>query len=213
LTLGGLRLTFTAGDAAMALGRMATQGGHWDAIIAHAFLDLVDLDRTLPAIRGALRPGGLLYATINFDGLTLFEPQLDPDFEARLLAAYHRTMDDRRVAGKSSGHSQTGRRLFAGLRSHGGQILEAGSSDWVVWPKSGGYPADEAFFLHFLVETIQSAVRQSPDLPAADLAGWTRERHAQIERCELFFVAHQLDYLCRFEGDLGLLAGPDAPGR
>ncbi len=52
--------------------------GQSDLLIAHAFLDLLDLPTALPQLVGLLRPGGLLYATINFDGVTLFEPTLDP---------------------------------------------------------------------------------------------------------------------------------------
>ena len=52
----------------------------WDLLIAHAFLDLVDIPAVLPALLALLRPGGLFYFTITFDGVTSFQPEIDPDF-------------------------------------------------------------------------------------------------------------------------------------
>src|SRR5215831_5004786 len=40
----------------------------WDLLIAQAVLDLVDVPSTLPALLSLLRPGGLLYCPITFDG-------------------------------------------------------------------------------------------------------------------------------------------------
>jgi len=64
----------------------------WDAVLAHAFLDLVELPRALPALVRLVRPGGLFYATLNFDGDTIFQPEVEPSLEGPILAAYHRTM-------------------------------------------------------------------------------------------------------------------------
>ena len=108
--------------------------GVYDLVIAQAFLDLVDLDSVLPLIGASLRPGGLIYLCINFDGGTIFDPVVDAELDARIEALYHRTMDERVADGKASGDSRTGRRLFSGLRRIGAQVLDAGPSDWVVYP-------------------------------------------------------------------------------
>ena len=57
---------------------IAQQKGHskWDLIIAHAFLDLVDIPTTLPQLFSLSKPHGLYYFTINFDGATLLEPPM-----------------------------------------------------------------------------------------------------------------------------------------
>lgn len=165
----------------------------WDALIAHAVLDLVDLPRALPPLLGLLRPGGLFYFTLNFDGATIFAPTLDEAFEAHLMARYHHTMDTRRVNGQPAGSSRTGRQLLTLLPRLGAQILAAGASDWVVFPQNGAYPHDEAYFLHFIVATVHRALHADPTIDARRLAAWAAQRHAQIEAGELVYIAHQLD--------------------
>ena len=41
-----------------------------------------------------LHPGGLLYLTLNFDGVTTLLPVLDAELDARLERIYHQTMDE-----------------------------------------------------------------------------------------------------------------------
>ncbi|GAB4469269.1 MAG: class I SAM-dependent methyltransferase [Anaerolineae bacterium] len=170
----------------------------WDLLIAHAFLDLMDIPAALPGILSLLRPDGLFYFSINFDGQTILEPVLDADFDAHVEALYHRTMDERMVGGKPSGDSQAGRHLFGHLKQAGCNVLDAGSSDWVVFAGPGGYPADEAYFLQFIIHTIDTALRHHPDLgDPARFADWVAARHRQVERGELVYIAHQLDFVGR----------------
>src|SRR2546428_7313762 len=97
----------------------------WDLLMAQAFLDLVDVPTTLPALLSLLRPGGLLYCPITFDGGTVFEPEIDPELDKAIEACYHQTMDQRLIAGQPSGDSCTGRHLFAHLRAAGAEVLAA----------------------------------------------------------------------------------------
>lgn len=175
--------------------RASASARQWDLIIAHAFLDLVNVPEIMPLLRGLVRPGGLFYFTINFDGLTIFEPPLDPDLDAKILEVYHQTMDERRVNGALSGDSQTGRKLFAWLAESGLAVLEAGSSDWTVFPRGGKYPADEAYFLHFIIHTVHQALRGNPKLNDRLLDDWAVGRHAQIDSGQLVYIAHQMDFL------------------
>ena len=119
----------------------------FDLIIAHALLDLLHLPTALPSLLQMARPGGLFYFSINFDGATLFLPEVDAALDGRIEALYHRSMDTRITDGQPSGDSRTGRKLFHALRGRRAEVLAAGSSDWVVHPVGGGYPADEAYFL------------------------------------------------------------------
>ena len=179
----------------------AEEQERYDLLIAHAFLDLLDLPTALPRLRRLLRPNGLFYFTINFDGATILQPTIDPAFDARIEAAYHRTMDERVTDGRRSGDSRAGRHLFGLLPAAGYHIQAAGSSDWVVHPTGtpGAYPADEAYFLHFIVHTMHGALRGEPAVasPASAQAfeEWIAARHAQIERGELVYIAHQLDFM------------------
>lgn len=165
----------------------------YDLLIANAFLDLVDIPRTLPLLRRLLRSGGLFYFTITFDGVTILQPEIDPAFDAAVEAAYHRTMDERITDGRPSGDSRSGRHLFGCLADAGFDLWAAGASDWVVYPVAGLYPADEAYFLHFIVHTIQSALQGNAHIDPMQLAAWIETRHRQIEKGELVYIAHQLD--------------------
>jgi SAM-dependent methyltransferase len=169
--------------------------GDWDLLVAHAFLDLVDLPATLARLLGTLRRGGVFYFTLNFDGKTILEPQVEPDLDEQIERLYHQTMDRRVVEGESSGDSQTGRRLFRHLREAGATILAAGASDWVVYPGEDGYPGDESYFLHYIIHTIQTALQDDGSLEEQRLLEWARLRHAQVERSELVYIAHQLDFV------------------
>src|SRR3989337_2113681 len=160
----------------------------WDLLVAHAFLDLIDLPSALLDILGLLIDHGLFYFTINFDGVTSLEPLIDPALDELILALYHRTMDERLTSGKLSGDSRTGRHLFSQLKAAGAHILEAGSSDWVVFPGAQGYPQDEAYFLYFIVHTLHQALEDHPELDPARFNAWVAERHAQIERQELVYI-------------------------
>jgi hypothetical protein len=174
-----------------------SQPGRADLLIAHAFLDLLPLPASLPRLFSLIAPGGLAWLTLNFDGVTIFEPAVDPAFDAQVEALYHRSMDERITSGQPTGDSRTGRHLFNYLRQAGAEILEAGTSDWVVFPRMGGYPANEAYFLYFILHFFESSLKGYPDLDQRRFAGWLEARHAQIERGELVFIAHQMDFLVK----------------
>jgi SAM-dependent methyltransferase len=169
----------------------------WDLLIAHAFLDLMDIPATLPQLFSLLKPGGYFYFTINFDGATILQPTIDPALDAHIEQLYHRTMDERFTAGQPSGDSRSGRHLFHLLQQAGGEILAAGSSDWVVFAAAEGYPADEAYFLQFIIHTIQGALAGHPELDAAQFTDWVGRRQRQIETGDLVYIAHQIDFFGR----------------
>jgi predicted O-methyltransferase YrrM len=191
---------------AIDLGRfIAREQGQrtWDVLMAQAVLDLVHVPTILPALLSLLRPGGLLYCPITFDGGTVFQPEIDPEFDMAIEACYHQTMDRRLIAGKPSGDSRTGRHLFTHLQTAGAAVLAAGSSDWVVFAGPNGYAADEAYFLHFIIHTMHTALTGYPDLDAERFTAWIAQRHAQVEQGTLVYIAHQLDLLGRVPAPLG----------
>jgi SAM-dependent methyltransferase len=182
--------------AAREAGRSA-----WDVLVAHAFLDLVDLESAVPRLLALLKTGGWFYFTLNFDGATTFLPTLAPDLDDLIERLYHGTMDDRRLGGQPSGSSRTGRLLFGNLPRYGGRIVAAGSSDWVVFSGPEGYQGDEAYFLHYIIHTVEGTLRGQPLLEEEALNNWTSQRHQQIERGELSYIAHQLDFFGVKEGE------------
>lgn len=179
LRRGETTVSLVAGDAFDVLGEGNEE---YDLLVAQAFLDLVGLDDALPALLASLSPGGLAYFPITFDGGTLFEPAHPLDDP--VIGAYHRDMDQ-------EGSSETGRRLLSAIPQAGGELLAAGSSDWVVYPP---YSDDERLLLAHILDTIEGAL--AGDL-GDDLEEWLGVRRGQLERGELVYVAHQLDVLCR----------------
>lgn len=169
----------------------------WDVLIAQSFLDLVDVPARLPILLDLLEPGGLFYFPITFDGGTIFQPTIDPVFDAHLQESYHDTMDRRIIAGNPSGDSEAGRHLFPQIREMGGEILGAGGSDWVVFGDEDGYPEDEAYFLHHILYMVENALEHSPAVDDDELSAWIGQRRHQLEEGELVYIAHQLDLLGR----------------
>lgn len=172
----------------------------YDLLIAHALLDLLDLKSALPALFTLLRGGALGWLTVNFDGITHFEPAFDVAFDAQVEALYHRTMDQRVRDGNPSGDSRTGRHLLTALVAAGFEILAAGSSDWIVFPSGGRYRDDDAWFLTNIVDTVFSALVHYPELPPESLDLWHKARREQIEDGQLCYIAHQIDFLVRRPG-------------
>lgn len=170
---------------------------HYDLILAHAFLDLVNLDVTLPELVDLVVPGGYLYFTLNFDGMTIFEPTIDPEMDQLIEQLYHDSMDNRRANGQVSGNSRTGRHLFHSLLDLGLPILAAGSSDWVLYPPDNGYSGEEIIFLNYILETIENSLMNSSSLDLAAFKKWIAKRKRQIIDGSLTYIAHQLDILAQ----------------
>ena len=197
LQVGDLRVRLVHAELGSYLE--TAHGALADVLIANAVLDLVDVPAILPGLLRLLVPGGVYWFTINYDGETIFEP--GHPLDDQVMRAYHRDMDERIRYGQA-GESRTGRRLFHYLRAVGAPALAAGSSDWVVHPaRDGNYPADEAYFLRRILNTIRDALRNRPDgVEPADLADWLAVRHRQLASGDLVYIAHQLDFAGRSPG-------------
>ena len=162
-----------------------------DLLIAHAFLDLLPMPESLPGLLSLTK--GLAWLTINFDGVTTLQPTLNPGLDAQIERLYHQTMDTR----LTGGDSRSGRHLFSHLRQAGAEILASGASDWVVHAMEGKYPAEEAYFLQFILHFFEQSLMGHPELDKEVFANWLEERCAQIERGELVYIAHQMDFLVK----------------
>lgn len=160
-------------------------------LIAHAFLDLLPMPESMPKLLSLTKD--LAWLTINFDGLTSLEPVIDAALDEQIERLYHESMDQR----PTGGDSRAGRHLFQHLRQAGAEVLAAGSSDWLVYARNGQYPGDEAYFLQFILHFFEESLTGHPGLDATAFARWLAERRAQIERGELIYTAHQLDFLAR----------------
>ena len=162
-----------------------------DLLIAHAFLDLLPLPESLPKLFSLTQR--LAWLTINFDGVTTFKPTIDATLDETIERLYHKTMDMR----ATGGDSKSGRHLFGYLHHAGAEILAAGASDWVVHPLNGKYPHDEAFFLKYILAFFEESLGEHPDLSGDVFKHWLYERRSQVERGELVYIAHQMDFLVK----------------
>jgi hypothetical protein len=190
LTGADIRLTLQA-CAVQDLLDSAGKPAPYDMVLAHAFLDLVAVERIVPGLLNLLKADGGYYFSINFDGETIFQPAYpDPAAEAAILSRYHHLMNHSRTGGRAA----TGRALFQPLQNAGASIEAVGSSDWVVYPQNGRYPAAEAYFVACILDTIAHDLRHQSDLP---LAEWLALRRKQLAAGELIYMAHQLDFTGR----------------
>jgi hypothetical protein len=166
-----------------------------DLLIAHAFLDLIPMPESLTKL--LTLTNSLAWLTINFDGVSTLEPTVDASLDAQIERLYHETMDAR----PTGGDSRAGRHLFGHLRAVDAKMLAAGASDWVVHPVNGAYPADEKYFLHFILHFFEESLTGHPELDAGAFANWLAARRAQVERGELIYIAHQMDFLVKRNGE------------
>jgi hypothetical protein len=164
-----------------------------DLLIANAFLDLLPMPESMPKLLTLTK--SLAWLTINFDGVTSLEPTIDAALDERIERLYHATMDSR----ATGGDSRAGRHLFGHLREAGADVLAAGASDWVVHSVNGKYVEDEAYFLHFILRFFEESLTGHAELDAAEFADWLQKRRAQIERGELVYIAHQMDFLAKID--------------
>ena len=185
------RLTVTT-EAADAVAFVDDAAREWDLLVGMAFLDIVALDQ-LPTLLSALAPGGYWYFPITFDGGTRFGPAHPADDAVE--RAYHRHMDQ-----KPGGDSRAGHHALDRLRALEGVTVDGvAGSDWAVYPRDDAYPADEAYFLRYILATVEGAVGEL-DANAPDgqtLAAWLATRRRQVADAELSYLTHQLDLLGR----------------
>ncbi|MGA8280045.1 MAG: class I SAM-dependent methyltransferase [Desulfobacterales bacterium] len=193
-----IRVDLTTGDAYALVSEGVPHS--WDLVLAHAFMDLVDIQTLLPGMMRLLKSGGLLFLSLNFDGDTVLLPAIAPDFDDRVIYRYHRSMDERIADGRPAGDSRTGRRLLLKLIQRRTEILAAGASDWIVYPRRRRYPLRESYFLHHIVHTIDEELAHHPEIDPDYFKTWIAKRHAQIENGELVFMAKHIDILTRKTG-------------
>jgi hypothetical protein len=170
----------------------ADRAAGYDLLVGAALLDILDLEG-LEVLFDALAPGGLYYFPITFDGATRFRPSHPAD--RAVERHYHEHMD-----AKPGGSSRAGGDVLARLQAGNGSLLGVAGSDWVVRPTGGTYPADEAYFLRYILDTIEDAVGEVADETVQNIGEWLSRRRAQVDAGELTYHTHQLDFFGRVEG-------------
>ncbi|MGD7037215.1 class I SAM-dependent methyltransferase [Methylotuvimicrobium buryatense] len=180
------------------LSEFQPASNRYDVITAHAFMDLVPLLQTLSCFHAGLKPGGLFYATINYDGETVvFPPYPDSEFEDALLQTYDASMEARRLNGSETGGAKCGRRLYGELLNAGFEIVSYGGSDWNITPEDGTYRDDDQAVLERLLGWIYSEGRRDSAIAREKLDRWLECRRQQRQERTLGIIVHQIDILAR----------------
>lgn len=162
-----------------------------DVLIAHAFLDLLPMPESLPGLLSLTK--NLAWMTINFDGVTTFEPMIEKELDRKIEKLYHETMDNRRTGGDS----KSGRHMFNYLRDMSIQVISAGPSDWVVYGQDGKYQDNEEYFLNCILSFFEESLTGHGELNEDAFVKWTAKRREQIKHGELVYIAHQMDFLVK----------------
>ncbi len=168
-------------------------GERWDIVVGQAFLDLFDLETFLPGLFSLIAPSGLFYFPINFDGITSFLPSLESSIDDRVENIYHSSMDARSSKPSVKGRSQSGRHLLSVLTKLEIEHIEAGSSDWIVYPGKRGYAGDEGYFLQQILRFVKNELSKSKLISADEAEHWIASRVNQLKKSELIYLAHQID--------------------
>lgn len=195
-----ITVALVLGDAIVYL---AQRTGSFDVVIGAAVMDLWEMEHALKVFLAALSTeSGLaaFYFPINFDGTTDFFPESSEghEFDLHIESEFHRAMGSRKLMGRQVTAAHTGRRLLPCLRKLGARIKSTGGSTWIVSADDKcHYPADEAFFLHCIVDFIEaSSPHFEGSLLASDpsaLARCMRSRRRQIAEGNLVYTAHNID--------------------
>ena len=176
-----LAVTFETADALTA----AANTDDIDLLMAQQFMDLVPIEQALDVFLDALRPGGLAYFPLTFDGTTVFQPDHPADSEVE--AAYHNAID---TAPDRDSHA--GRHLLDALRNRPGTVRGVDAADAVVYPQENTYRGDEQYYLQQLLTFVEETVT-SDAVP--EINDWIASRRQQVSDGTLTYVGHRYDIL------------------
>jgi SAM-dependent methyltransferase len=171
-------------------------GGNFDLITAHAFMDLVPLEPLVEKGLNLLIPAGIFYTTLNYDGETALIPvYADEPIERKILDHYDLSMEIRRNDGMATGGAHSGRRLAGAFTAAGFELLSYGSSDWNITPVSGVYRDHDAWCLRALLSMIHGEASASRRFDSDSLEDWYSDRLRAADARSLGMIVHQLDIL------------------
>lgn len=170
--------------------------GRFDAVMAQESLDFLALDTLADRIGRWLKPKGVFYATLNYQGGTcLFPSYRDPEAEAGILAAYEAALERR--WGRDGDEVEPGQRLYDALQNGGFEVVAYGSSDWNLSPVRRAYRDQAGLCLATLLEMVRDEVARSGTVPASALGAWYVGRLQDVEHCKLGLIVRQLDLLAQ----------------
>ncbi len=172
--------------------------GCFDLVVGQAFLEHTDLLAALEILADLVRPGGLLYFPMNYDTPSILEPgSADEQVDHGILLSFDRyAIEGQRYGGRLCGDSRCGRHLWHAVRKVGLIPLVLANSDWLLYPRHGGYCKDEKTTLAILIDIFADAnlkerIPEGERLSVSVVEDWRSERRQQLENNELLFICRQ----------------------
>lgn len=174
------------------------EAGRFDAVIAQQALELLPLAGVAGRVGHWLKPRGMFYAPLNYDGGTsLFPGYQEREVEERILAAYDAAVERRQVWDREGGGVRAGQRLYEALADRGFEPVAYGSSDWSLTPVRRAYRDREQLCLVELLKAIRDEAAGADGLAGETVGGWYVDRLRDIGRGRLGLVVHRLDVLAQ----------------
>jgi len=173
------------------------------AVTAHALMDTVPLREATTLIRDVLPPGGLFYASMNYDGRTTLRPRFSQQgAETAMLDVYDQSMEDRKVRNLPVGGARSGARLLSVLKATDFTPISSGVSDWRLSVRSERRtPAVRSVMRSMLAIMYREFLVQRENgwdaVGSETIDEWFRERSERIEAGKLTIRVHQIDILAR----------------